>query len=137
MTTFIMSEEDNHQADTSCASCGIAEIDDIKLKDCDDCDLVRYCSDACQRDHKTKHKEACKKRAAELDEKIETSRLLGEQVAKIGEAVKKWQSEKGEIKAKIAGILNFQKLVLDHPDEAVLEFITDVRRQLKEQQSGE
>ena len=27
----------------SCASCGIAEVDDIKLKKCDDCDLVvRY-----------------------------------------------------------------------------------------------
>ena len=31
-----------------CASCGIAEVDDIKLKDCSACDLVRYCSDDCQ-----------------------------------------------------------------------------------------
>ena len=37
-----MSEE-NEAVDTSCcASCGIAEIDDIKLKDCDGCDLVKY-----------------------------------------------------------------------------------------------
>jgi len=32
-----------------CASCGIAEVDDIKLKKCDDCDLVEYCSDKCQK----------------------------------------------------------------------------------------
>jgi hypothetical protein len=57
--------EDN-QADTTCASCGTAEIDDVKLKPCDDCDLVRYCSDECQRDHKSQHEEDCKKRAAEL-----------------------------------------------------------------------
>ena len=24
-----------------CASCGIAEVDNVKLKQCDDCDLVR------------------------------------------------------------------------------------------------
>ena len=49
--------------------------------------------------------------------------------------MKKWQEEKGEIEAKIAGIENFQKLVLEQPDEAILEFIKDVRRQLKEQSS--
>ena len=49
----------------SCASCGIAEVDEIKLTDCDGCDLVRYCSDECQREHKSKHEEECKKRAAE------------------------------------------------------------------------
>ena len=53
-----------------CASCGIAGIDDIKLKDCDDCDLVKYCSDECQKDHFPKHEEACKKRAAELKDEI-------------------------------------------------------------------
>ena len=36
--------------DICCPSCGIAEVDDIKLKDCDDCDLVKYCSDKCQQD---------------------------------------------------------------------------------------
>ena len=50
-----------------CASCGIAEIDDIKLKDCDGCDLVKYCSDACQEDHISEHKEACKKRGELLE----------------------------------------------------------------------
>ena len=53
-----------------CASCGIAEIDDVKLKECDGCDLVRYCSDECQHDHNSKHKEACKKRAAELRDEL-------------------------------------------------------------------
>ena len=30
-----------------CACCGVAEIDEIKLTKCDDCDLVRYCSNEC------------------------------------------------------------------------------------------
>ena len=51
---------------TCCASCGIAEIDDMKLKGCDDCDLVKYCSDECQKNHKSEHEEECRKRAAEL-----------------------------------------------------------------------
>ena len=59
-----MSEET--EADTCCASCGIPGCDVIKLKECDGCDLVRYCSDACQQNHKSEHKEDCKKRAAEL-----------------------------------------------------------------------
>jgi len=64
--------EDNNTADTSssCASCGIAKVDDIKLKECDDCDLVKYCSVDCERDHKSSHKEDCKKRAAELRDEI-------------------------------------------------------------------
>ena len=53
-----------------CASCGIAGIDDIKLKDCDECDLVKYCSDECQEDHRPQHKEECMKRAAELRDEI-------------------------------------------------------------------
>ena len=65
-----MSDENSNEVDTSCcASCGIAEVDDIKLKDCDDCDLVRYCSDDCQNNHKSQHEEECKKRAAELRDK--------------------------------------------------------------------
>ncbi|KAK1747232.1 hypothetical protein QTG54_002576 [Skeletonema marinoi] len=36
-----------------CASCGNAEVDDIKLKDCNDCKSVRYCGDKCQREHRT------------------------------------------------------------------------------------
>ncbi len=53
-----------------CASCGIAEVDDIKLKKCTDCDLVRYCSDRCQREHRTKHEAICIRRAAELRDEI-------------------------------------------------------------------
>ncbi len=49
-----------------CASCGIAELDDIKLKPCDGCDLVAYCSDKCQANHQPDHEAACKERAAEL-----------------------------------------------------------------------
>ena len=53
-----------------CASCGIAELDDVKLMDCDGCDLVRYCSDACQQDHRPEHEAKCKKRASELRDEI-------------------------------------------------------------------
>jgi len=53
-----------------CASCGVAEVDDIKLMKCADCDLVRYCSDKCQEEHRLKHKRACEKRAAELRDEI-------------------------------------------------------------------
>ena len=70
-----------------------------------------------------------------LNKKFEEQNQLGEEIAKVGEGVKKWQEEKGEIEAKIAGIENFQKLVLEQPDEAILEFIKEVRRQLKEQGS--
>ena len=65
--------EDSNAADTStscCASCGIAEIDDVKLKDCDYCDIVRYCSDECMEEHKSEHKDACEQRAAELRDEL-------------------------------------------------------------------
>ena len=55
---------------TLCASCGIAGVDDVKLQYCDGCDLVKYCSDECQRDHRPKHEEECVKRAAELRDEI-------------------------------------------------------------------
>jgi len=53
-----------------CASCGIAEVDAIKLKECATCDLVLYCSEECQENHTSQHKEACKKRAAELRDEL-------------------------------------------------------------------
>ena len=53
-----------------CASCGIAEIDDVELVPCDGCDLVKYCGDDCQKNHWSQHKEACKKRAAELRDEL-------------------------------------------------------------------
>eukprot|EP00985_Skeletonema_marinoi_P016892 scaffold9172_cov98-Skeletonema_marinoi.AAC.3 len=65
-----MSEE-NIKADPSCcASCGVAEVDGVKLKECSACDLVRYCGDACQKEHKSHHQQECKKRAAELRDEI-------------------------------------------------------------------
>ena len=74
-----------------------------------------------------------KQRVAELNEKLISARLIEEQVVKIGEGVKMWQEEKGKLEAKIAGVENFQKLILDQPDEVVLEFIKDVRRELRDQ----
>ena len=55
--------------DACCANCGIAEVDDIKLKLCDGCDLVKYCSDKCTENHREQHFEECKKRSAELHDK--------------------------------------------------------------------
>ena len=69
-----MSGGEEIEADTllllSCASCGIAGIDDVKLVPCNDCDLVRYCGEACRAQHKSEHDEACKKRAAELRDEL-------------------------------------------------------------------
>ena len=53
-----------------CASCGIAGGDDIKLKKCTACYLVKYCSVKCQKEHWPKHKRECKRRAAELQDEI-------------------------------------------------------------------
>ena len=56
--------------DAVCASCGIAEIDEIKLKKCAACKSVLYCSDECEADHRQQHEEACKRRAAELRDEM-------------------------------------------------------------------
>ena len=53
-----------------CASCGVAESDDIKLKKCNGCHLVRYCGVECQKAHRKQHKRDCKKRAAELRDEL-------------------------------------------------------------------
>lgn len=43
-----------------CASCGIAEVDNIRLlQDCTACNLVRFCSIECQREHSLQHKHDC------------------------------------------------------------------------------
>ena len=52
-------------ADEVCANCGKAAVDNIKLKKCA-CNLVKYCSVDCQKNHRSQHKKACKKRLAEL-----------------------------------------------------------------------
>ena len=74
--TFTMSTNNAKEADDNnimmrCASCGITEeVDDIKLKKCTACKSVRYCSVKCQWDHRQQHKQACKKRVAELRDEI-------------------------------------------------------------------
>jgi Flp pilus assembly protein TadD len=54
-------------ADEVCTCCGVAAVDDVKLKDCDaGCGIVKYCSDKCQKHHRPQHEEECKKRSVEL-----------------------------------------------------------------------
>jgi hypothetical protein len=63
-------EEEGGTADKNvCANCGIAGVDDIKLEECTDCDLVRYCGDKCREEHRELHEEECNKRKAELRDK--------------------------------------------------------------------
>ncbi len=57
------------EADVCCANCGVAEVDDIQLEDCDGCDLVKYCSDKCMEVHREHHEEECQKRAQELHDR--------------------------------------------------------------------
>jgi len=64
------SEEQAADTMMCCASCGTAQVDDIKLKTCTACKSVRYCSVKCQREHRPQHKRACKQRVAELREEI-------------------------------------------------------------------
>ena len=53
-----------------CANCGIAEVDDIQLEDCDGCDLVKYCSDNnCKEEHREQHEDECQKRAQILHDR--------------------------------------------------------------------
>ena len=63
-----MSGEDGEAADV-CASCGIAQVDEIKLKTCA-CKSLRYCSVECQKKHRPQHKRACNKRMAELRDEL-------------------------------------------------------------------
>ena len=62
-------DEEAEEGDMCCASCGRAEVDEIKLKECDACDLVRYCSENCKEEHNQNERE-CKKRTAELRDEI-------------------------------------------------------------------
>jgi hypothetical protein len=67
--TEIMSGEDGEAADI-CASCGIAQVDEKKLKTCAACKSLRYCSVECQKKHRPQHKRACKKRMAEMRDEL-------------------------------------------------------------------
>jgi tetratricopeptide (TPR) repeat protein len=57
------------EAGVCCANCGIAEVDDIKLEDCDNCDLVKYCGDKCKDGYRERHEEECRKRKALLHDR--------------------------------------------------------------------
>jgi tetratricopeptide (TPR) repeat protein len=65
-----MSEENEADKLSCCASCGVEECDDITLTTCTACKSVRYCSVKCQKNHRPQHKRACKKRAAELRDEL-------------------------------------------------------------------
>jgi hypothetical protein len=49
-----------------CANCSKAEELEAKLKTCNACKLVKYCGRDCQIAHRSSHRKACRKRAAEL-----------------------------------------------------------------------
>ena len=55
----------------ACANCGKLGSNNVKLKDCTACRLVKYCGVDCQKAHRKRHKKICKQRAAELkDEQL-------------------------------------------------------------------
>jgi hypothetical protein len=56
------------EAPTLCAHCGKAEETAAKLKTCDACKLVKYCSRDCQIVHCPQHEKACKNGEAKLCE---------------------------------------------------------------------
>ena len=62
-------ETEAAEADVCCANCGAAEVDNIKLEDCDDCDLVKYCGEKCREEHREQHDEECKNRKALLHDR--------------------------------------------------------------------
>ena len=61
---------ENKATSAFCASCDTTATDDIRLMKCDGCDLVKYCSDECQRNHKPEHEEVCKERVADLRDEL-------------------------------------------------------------------
>jgi hypothetical protein len=65
-------ETDNKEISepASCVNCGQEENDEVKLKGCVACKLVKYCNRDCQIAHRPQHKKACTKRAAELHEEL-------------------------------------------------------------------
>ena len=67
-----ISSADDKKKNMSCANCGKTEEDgNTTLKACVACKMVKYCNRECQIQHRSHHKEECKKRAAELhDEKL-------------------------------------------------------------------
>ena len=67
----------DHNNISTCANCGKGEENNISLRACMACKLVKYCSRDCQKAHRSQHKKECRKRAAELhDEKLFLQPLL-------------------------------------------------------------
>ncbi len=65
-------EQELKEEDEVCASCGIAAVDNVKLKSCDGgYDLVKYCNDGCQQNHREHHNEECKQRVDEIHDDIQ------------------------------------------------------------------
>ena len=62
-------DDGDNNSTMCCAGCGIAGVDDVKLKRCA-CKLVQYCGIECQREHRPKHKKECKKRIVELRDEL-------------------------------------------------------------------
>jgi tetratricopeptide (TPR) repeat protein len=72
MSTTTASKKSSDATMMCCASCGIAAVDEIKLKDCNGgCDLVKYCNNDCQDNHREQHEEECKKRVDEMRDDIQ------------------------------------------------------------------
>ena len=65
----MVSAEETAADENVCANCGIAGVDNVRLEECEGCDLVKYCSTKCREDHRDHHKEECKKRADKLHDK--------------------------------------------------------------------
>ena len=63
-------EQQQSDLDEVCACCGVAAVDDVKLKICDDgCNLVKYCSGKCHENHREQHEKECTERKTELHDK--------------------------------------------------------------------
>ena len=67
----------NNDTSTICANCGKEVVGNPNV--CNKCKAATYCNAACKKKHRHKHKEACEKRVAELqEEEIEHKRRAAE-----------------------------------------------------------
>ena len=132
---------------TKCASCGIQSTatNNIKLKSCTGCHLVKYCGVECQRQHRPLHKLACKQRAAELrNEKgeeaavcppapatvIETNRTLPNNVIQHGSEEMARMVENGEINPNnifFANSYDFTLKAGTDPQEGMAEAMAEMK----------
>ena len=61
-----MSSSAKAKADICCANCGIAQVDEVKMEECNHCNHVLCGSELCRVVHRQKHKQEYKKRKVEL-----------------------------------------------------------------------